>query len=261
LESVFIDTGENGLFSVAEFAAITALGQMECVTPEEIASLAGREIRGHTTGRDVVAALDGAVLGPSYRAGVLRSHALAEARALAEAKAVPSIAFEILGPPRLSKLLYEAELLRLAFGSLEAVAAAEPARIAAAMLEAVEAHPAVRRAAISVGIPILLPDGAGLLCASRPSRQHRWEQGQWQADAETLDRFCESEWIDLRPANAARWRARAVAILAEMAADAASGISSSQLDRRFQADRLDVGEAAAWVFVNEEGGRRVPGLG
>ena len=37
LESVYIDTGENGMFAVGEFTAITALGQMEFVTPEEIA--------------------------------------------------------------------------------------------------------------------------------------------------------------------------------------------------------------------------------
>ena len=35
-ESVFIDTGENGIFSRGEFEAITTEGQMEFVTPEEI---------------------------------------------------------------------------------------------------------------------------------------------------------------------------------------------------------------------------------
>ena len=36
VKSVFIDTGENGIFSRAEFQTISALGQMEIVTPEEI---------------------------------------------------------------------------------------------------------------------------------------------------------------------------------------------------------------------------------
>lgn len=36
-KSVFIDTGENGIFSKGEFSAIGSLGQMEIVTPEEIA--------------------------------------------------------------------------------------------------------------------------------------------------------------------------------------------------------------------------------
>ncbi|HUI65054.1 MAG TPA: NAD-dependent epimerase/dehydratase family protein, partial [Bacteroidota bacterium] len=40
LRSVYIDTGENGLFSRGEFEAISTPGQMEFVTPEEIAESA-----------------------------------------------------------------------------------------------------------------------------------------------------------------------------------------------------------------------------
>ena len=69
LEGVFIHTGENGQFSAGEFTAITALGQMALVTPEEIAQAVMRELRGGNTGHDVIAMLDGAVFGPSYRGG------------------------------------------------------------------------------------------------------------------------------------------------------------------------------------------------
>ena len=47
-ESVFIDTGENGIFSRGEFTAISSLGQMEIVTPEEIAAYCVFEIRGRS---------------------------------------------------------------------------------------------------------------------------------------------------------------------------------------------------------------------
>jgi NAD(P)-dependent dehydrogenase (short-subunit alcohol dehydrogenase family) len=256
LESVFIDTGENGFFSLAEFSAITALGQMEAVTPEEIAAAVAREIRGQTTGLDVVASLDSAVMGPSYRAGVLRQHAIREARSLAEQHAVASVAFEILGPPRLSKLLYEAELLRHAFGTLEAVSAAEPEEIAAGLEQAVRDQAALRRAAISVGIPVLMADGRTLLCAARGQQPHRWEQAGWEVNAANLERWAQAEWIDLRPTNAARWRARAAAVLQERAAELSSGLTSSQLHRRFKDDPFDIGEIAAWIFIAEDGGMR-----
>jgi hypothetical protein len=257
LESVFIDTGENGLFSLAEYTAITALGQMEAVTPEEIATTVLREIRGATTGSDIVAALDSTVMGPSYRAGVLRQHAIDEARAMAEAHGVPSIAFELLGPPRLSKLLYEAEFLRLAFGTLESLAAAEPRTIVARLEAAVLEADAVRRAAISVGIPILMQDGRTLLCASRGQHQHRWERPGWVVDAQQISRWAHSEWIDLRLANAALWRERATKILAKQADEAASGITSSQLNRRFKGGDFDIGEIAAWIFIDEDAGGRI----
>jgi hypothetical protein len=70
LESVFIDTGENGIFSKGEFQSIATLGQMEIVTPEEIAQYAIYEILGGNTGRDVISALDSSTLGPTYRGGL-----------------------------------------------------------------------------------------------------------------------------------------------------------------------------------------------
>ncbi len=70
------DSGENGLFAAGEFTALTTLGQMAFVTPEEIARNVVREIEGGNTGTDVVAAIDSSVMGPSYRAAFLRSAAL-----------------------------------------------------------------------------------------------------------------------------------------------------------------------------------------
>src|SRR5207247_3359179 len=62
LKSVFIDTGENGLFSRGEFEAISTPGQMEFVTPEEIAEDVVYEIKGGNTGHDIINALDNATL-------------------------------------------------------------------------------------------------------------------------------------------------------------------------------------------------------
>src|SRR5712691_13269190 len=82
LEGVFIDVGENGLFAPDEFETVTALGQMEFITPEEVADYVAMELEGRPTGRDVVAALDAATAGPTYRAGMLRASALARLRSL-----------------------------------------------------------------------------------------------------------------------------------------------------------------------------------
>src|SRR6185436_11496036 len=71
-QNVFIDTGENGVFSLEEFVTVSSAEQMEFVTPEEIARYLVFEIEGGNTGHDILGALDGAVLGPTYRAGLLR---------------------------------------------------------------------------------------------------------------------------------------------------------------------------------------------
>ncbi|MDH3743707.1 MAG: short-chain dehydrogenase, partial [Acidobacteriota bacterium] len=121
LTTTYIDTGENGIFSLEEFAMLTTAEQMEFVTPEEIAQYLVFEIEGGNTGHDIINALDNAVLGPSYRAGMMRHWAMewmTELEATGESR---SVAFEMLGPPRNSKLLFEAHLLRECFSTMTSV--------------------------------------------------------------------------------------------------------------------------------------------
>src|SRR3989441_6457925 len=111
-DGVYIDVGENGLFARDEFETVTALGQMEFITPEEVADYVMMELQGRPTGKDIVAALDASTAGPTYRAGVLRRNAIGRLRALESRHGHRGVAYEMLGPPRLTKLLYEAYLCR-----------------------------------------------------------------------------------------------------------------------------------------------------
>jgi hypothetical protein len=245
LRSVYIDTGENGLFAAAEFAAITTLGQMEYVTPEEIAANVVAEIRGGATGHDVIQALDGAVMGPSYRAGILRQAALARLRQLQAQHGDNSIAFEILGPPRLSKLLYEAHLLQQECGTLGGVLERKPSELAAALEHRLGQQPSLRQRILSIGIPVLLPDGRRLLRGPTLKSQ----------DAE-------HGWVDLTPDNMARWQERIAGLRAFLKL-AAEAPASSGVDRVYPSaaawlaeDAFDVGEVVGWLFIHEEKGRR-----
>ncbi len=249
LESVYIDTGENGLFSVGEFTAITTLGQMEFVTPEEIAANVVAEIRGQNTGKDVIAALDGAVMGPTYRAGFLRQSALARLHQLEAEHGVDSVAFEILGPPRLSKLLFEAYLLRRLCGTLSEVLRRTPESLAGGLEAVITEDASLRQRILSIGIGILLSDGKRLLRG--PSLKSQ--------DAE-------HGWVDLRPSNLARWQERLTALQAEVRVQRADTEASSRFDRAYPTayqwtddETLDVGEIAGWVFSNEDRGRRGKG--
>ncbi len=266
-ESVYIDTGENGVFSIGEFTAITTLGQMEAVTPEDIALTVVYELQGVNTGKDVVSAIDSAVLGPSYRAGFMRHRAISYARHLEQKHNLPSVAFEILGPPKLSKLLFEAYLLREIYGTMEAVANVEEEQMLQDVTDLIGTAHSIRRQAISIGIPILMPDGETLLCANRGAGEHRWERTVWEVSPEAIDRWAETEWIDLRAANMARWRQRVGQILEETA-----GLPDPQQDASSQYDRvmtdpgswslepeINIGEVAGWIFNYEEKGQRMKG--
>lgn len=267
LESVFIDTGENGLFSLNEYTAITSLGQMEAVTPEDIAFNVIAELRGLNTGKDVIAALDGAVLGPSYRAGVLRHRAIAYAKHLADKHDVPSVAFEILGPPKMSKLLFEAYLLKQMYRTMEAVAQVDTTQLMQDVEALIRGNAGIRQQAVSIGIPILMPDGETLLAVNRGKGEHRWERTAWDVTPDAIDHWAATEWIDLRRKNMERWQERFRTILDEISAlpdpleNASSQFGRAMTDPATWAldPDINLGEVAGWIFSTEEQGTRMKG--
>lgn len=257
LESVYIDTGENGFFSCEEFETVTALGQMEFVTPEEVAADVVREIEGGTTGREIVSALDGATLGPSYRAGVMRHRAIEEMRRLEAEHGTDSVAFEMLGPPRLSKLLYEGHLLRVTMGSLRAVAEADPAAMSAACSAIVINDADLRARILSIGLPIRLPDGRLLRGPEMKIPPYKEEARETMGEA-MMDRWAEAGWVDLGLGNLVRWQDRAQRIVAGVEALPADSSSAVFEDREYWRidEPLRVGRVAAWILGVEEAGSR-----
>jgi NAD(P)-dependent dehydrogenase (short-subunit alcohol dehydrogenase family) len=246
LESVFINVGENGVFARDEFETVTALGQMELVTPEEIADVAVLELTGRPSGKDIVAALDGASFGPTYRAGYLRARALEGLHELETEHGVRSIGFEMLGPPRLTKMLYEAYILGRLCPSVRALASANPESLAenAERLIRVES-PELRRQILSVGLPILLRDGRSLL---------RGPTVVVAPGAPGVD-VAPRGWVDLRPSNMAHWVRRAEIITSEPP-DPSTG-SSARWTAVAADGAIEPAGMAVWIFEREDGGYRI----
>lgn len=260
LRMVGADTGENGFFSIGEFQAITYPRQMEYVTPEEVAKVVVLEILGSSTGRDVLSAIDGAITEPSYRAGVLREHACREMLRLEALMAggsdevVPSIAVGHLGPPRLSKLLIEAYLLREATGSstLESLLAFQPRQ----MLENVEryltSNPRVASLIATIGIPVLRDQG-GLTISRGPRLNIPVPSPDGRAiplDRESIERFGHAGWVDLRAGNFEIWSER-IRRLAESRPDIAAHGSASFDSSRYMSGLFIPGDVVGWILTNE----------
>ncbi|MBJ94373.1 MAG: hypothetical protein CMP23_07810 [Rickettsiales bacterium] len=264
LEVAVVNTGENGLFAKGEFGAITALKQMEFVTPEEIADRIVMEISGGNTGNDVIAALDGAVMTSSYRAGQLRQVAMKDLHRLEASHGVPSIALGALGPPELSKLLFEAWMLKDAFGDslLNSVHDADGQPIAAEhvatrLAEGLKGS-AVACQAVSIGIPILLPDGDRFLrgpVIKVPEIKGKNKVARINSPAD-LDLWARRGWIDLRPANMRRWQERFTQM--ERAREELTRKGSAAVSRRtYLPVGFKIGDVVAWIFNNEMGGYRI----
>jgi hypothetical protein len=260
LRSVFIDTGENGLFSRGEFEAISTPGQMEFVTPEEIAESAVFEIRAGNTGHDIINALDNATLAPTYRAGFMFNGALARMRKLEQEHGVDSVAFEMLGPPRLSKLLYEAYLLKLGFGDMRTVARTDPQVLSRRLFDLIQSDEQLRSRIISIGIPILLPEGASILRAETIKIPPYRGMDEVPITPGSIDLWAHDGWVDLRVKNMKHWRKRFEEIIAMVERLPEHETSSRTMHTRAYWNSLsdiDPGKICGWIFTYEEKGKRM----
>jgi len=251
LDGVYIDVGENGLFARDEFETVTALGQMEFITPEEVADYVMMELQGRPTGKDIVAALDASTAGPTYRAGLLRRNAIGRLRALEARHGDRGVAYEMLGPPRLTKLLYEAYLCGRLRPSVRALAESRPAELAAAAERLLADDAALRQHIISVGLPVVLPDGKHV---------YRGSTVVVPPDSGDPLQVAPRGWVDLRPDHFGIWvrRAREMVRQGDVRAAGPQGSGSDMDWNAIDPDEpIEPSRFATWVFTVEDKGTRI----
>jgi hypothetical protein len=196
------------------------------------------------------------VLGPTYRAGILRHWALERLNEMEKQHGVHSVAFEMLGPPRHSKLLFEAHLLRLAFPNMDAVRRSTPEQVRDALDRLVRQEPEAANRVVTVGIPILLDSGEMIRGTRVLVPQHAEDEA---VTPEKLERWARDGWVDLRLANCAKWIERFQRIHEEVSRIPEGDTSSRYLrNRRFwhKVDVIQPGKVVAWILATEEGGSR-----
>ncbi|MCB9210344.1 MAG: short-chain dehydrogenase [Ignavibacteriales bacterium] len=260
LKSVFIDTGENGTFSRGEFEAISAEGQMEYVTPEEIASDAIYEIKGGNTGHDIINALDNATLEPTYRAGYLQHTAVQKLEELEELHGVSSVAFELLGPPRLSKLLHELNLIKRVVGEMQKIVAADAAQLSNDTYDLIVEDEKLRSEIISIGIPILMADGKSLLRGNEMKIPPFRGENKLKITKDKIDLWAHDGWVDLRIGNMEIWKKRIQSIMDEAIQIAENDTSSLHVRTKKYWNnfkQIDIGKVVSWIFIHEEKGKRM----
>jgi hypothetical protein len=231
---------------------------MEFITPEEIARETVLEIRGGNTGADVIAAIDSSVLDPTYRAGYLRQQAIDELINLELETGTHSIAWGQLGPPQLSKLLWEAELLRLEYGTLKAVVSDSAENIAAQLDTRIQTDANLRRTITSIGVPILCPDGQHLIRGPflRIPEVPERDIHSVAIRSGDIDNWAGKGWVDLRPANIALWQERFHTMDVFRRRMRMKG-SAAITRGGYLFDNIRPGTIVGWIFNNEEGGYRI----
>ncbi|MBN1348952.1 hypothetical protein JXJ21_06050 [candidate division KSB1 bacterium] len=244
-----VDTGENGFFTLGEFEAITTLHQMEFVTPEEIAQNIVLEIKNANTGKDVIAAIDGAIMDPSYRAGCLRTPVINELKLLEKKTNSHSVAIGQLGPPELSKLLWEAHLLKLQFRTLQETLDNSPAEISEVLHNFIKKNE-IRNLITSIGVPILAPDGKQIYRGPKINIPEYRGDFDIPVTDEKIDEWAQKGWVDLRPKNFELWHQRFEQMLYSASAFSNEGSAAITLKSYLYFD-IRIGEVVGWIFNND----------
>ncbi len=254
LQMAGVDTGENGFFARGEFETITHINQMEFVTPEEIARQAVLEIKGSNTGYDLIAAVDSSVMNSSFRAGVLRQTALEKLARIELETNSHSVALGQLGPPELSKLLYEAHLLKLNYGALKSVINASAGDIVETLHGFIQENGALREIITSIGLPILLPDGKTIIRGPRINIPESFGPQVDITDA-NIDIWARKGWVDLRQENILSWQRRFRRMQRSKHRLHTRGTSSITI-KTYLSETIEIGAVVAWIFNNEINGYR-----
>jgi hypothetical protein len=156
-----------------------------------------------------------------------------------------------LGPPELGKLLWEAHLLKLQYGTLSAVIEAEPAQIAEQVANFLDWDANLRHTINAVGLPILLPDGCTIIRGPFIRIPEVPNAESVPVTPASVDAWADKGWVDLRPQNFARWQARFRAM--QRGANRLRERGSASVTRdAYLAEAIEPGAVVGWIFNNEE---------
>jgi hypothetical protein len=165
----------------------------------------------------------------------------------------------MLGPPRLTKLLFEAYLCGRLRGTVRALAASEAGRLAADAHALITRDAPLRQRILSVGLPIVVPDG---------QRVYRGSVVVVPPGPPPADPLAAAPrgWVDLRPAHLGLWiqravqmvsqaeRRRAPAPLPPWGDESGSDVDWTAIEPE---DEICPARFATWVFGHEDFGERI----
>jgi hypothetical protein len=254
LEMAVVDSGENGFYGIGDMTLITTLGQMGCVTKEEVA-LAVTEALDGSSRYDVCSTMDGACLAPSFNAAFERNLVLKEMKELDKTLETTSVATGNLGP-EVTKHLWELEILRRIATTLNNIVntgAKDLASKAENLL--LKSDPLLRKQILSLQMPILLEHNRILLGAS----WHIPREKNPRNIKENIEKWAQRGWVDVREPRMLFWKEEIENIF--IAFHEYKDTSQNKLQRNWSNISLyedfDVGEVLGLIYSLKGGYRKI----
>jgi hypothetical protein len=165
------------------------------------------------------------------------------------------VALGQLGPPELSKLLYEAHLLKLNYHTLRAVMETPATEVSETLYHYVLEDELLRTQITSIGVPILAPDGKQLIRGPRLNIPESIYHEVPLTD-ESVTAWAQKGWVDLRPSNCQTWQNRFRRMSRTQHMLHTRGTSSVTM-LTYLPETIEIGAIVAWLFNNDYEGYRI----
>lgn len=242
LQGVAVASGENGDYSWHDMAAITALGQMGCITKEEVAEAVVYTLQGQFR-HCVLTAMDFAQMAESSRAFTVRKKLMEEMRTLVNDSGIPSASFMNLGP-RVAKHLWELEIISRVTHSLNEAASMNSAELGKKCEELITRHDLLRRTILTLDLPIVTENHLYLpMNGSRPRT------------LQEVYNLADSRVVDLRQDKLQKWQRDFQAIV-QAKEDNPPGLQGTNLDQMNTTAPIEAGETLGLWFTMDGGGKK-----
>jgi hypothetical protein len=118
----------------------------------------------------------------------------------------------------------------------------------------------LRSRILSIGVPILLPDGKHLLRGPEVKIPAYSGSNEFDINEESVNEWAAKGWVDLRPENMDRWKRRIEKYIQNVSATSQNDTSSGfEWASRFDGDedQFFVGKIVTKIFIEEEEGGRI----
>ena len=201
LEFPVVRAGENHVYSLYELSVLTAVGQMEAITKEEVANAAMEDICGKAN-RNMLNYMDSGMLTSTFAGKVMVEKIKSEIKLLMQKNNSTSIATGNLGVT-VAKRLYELHIIKQVCKTVESLKNIDIKKLCDLVTRNIENNKDLIIEILSLGLPIVMEDNSMFIgeYSLFPDKGCNLT-----ITKDRLEKWIQVGWVDLRVENILFWK-------------------------------------------------------
>ena len=251
LEFPVVRAGENHVYSLYELSALTAVGQMEAITKEEVANAAMEDICGKTN-RNMLNYMDSGMLTSTFAEKVMVEKIKSEIKLIKQKNNSTSIATGNLGVT-VAKRLYELHIIKQVCKTVDELKNIDVKKLCDLVTENIENNKDLIIEMLSLGLPIVMEDDTMFIGEYSLFPDKGCDL---TVTKERLEKWIQVGWVDLRAENILFWKETITYVYNDAQKVLKDKDFILNRDAFSISNDYDIGEVLAYYYNLQEKGRK-----